>query len=83
MTRIVDLDAWRESRGGRTRLLAQQANGPRSPREKARDPVEGRLLMRSALESIRRREAEGRLVRVGPRTYELRTAAEAAKERRT
>ena len=44
-----------------------------------RYPVEARLLRQAALESMRRREAEGRLVRLGPRAYELRTAAEASK----
>jgi hypothetical protein len=46
-------------------------------RVKRRDPVEDALLLRSALESMRRREQEGRLVQVGPRLYELRSAQEA------
>jgi len=82
MNRVVDLDEWRANRHDNVRLLAQHANQPRSPRRKPRDPVESRLLLRSALESIRRREAEGRLVKLGPRMYELRTAAEVSKEPR-
>lgn len=80
MNRVVDFDEWRASRRANVRLLAQHANRPRSPRTKPRDPVESRLLLRSALESMRKREAEGRLVKIGPRMYELRTAAEASKE---
>lgn len=80
--RTYDYDEWRTRPRANACLIAVLAERQRLPRRKPRDPVEAKLLLRSALESMRRREAEGRLVRLGPRTYELRTAAEAAEARR-
>ena len=75
--RSWDFDEWLSRPRENARLIAALAERQHLPRRKPRDPVEARLLQRAALESMRRREAEGRLVRIGPRDFELRTAAEA------
>jgi hypothetical protein len=51
--------------------MVQLAQEPERRRRKPRDPVEAALLERSAIAAAERRRAEGRLVRVGPRRYEL------------
>lgn len=76
MRRVTDLEAWlAQRRRVNTRLMAQIAEAPDRRRRKPRDPVEAELLIRHAVEAARRREAEGRLVRLGPRHYELRDRA--------
>lgn len=63
---------WRATRPPIARQLARIANSPDRVRRKPRSPIEARLLLRSAVKSVADREAEGRLVRLGPRHYELR-----------
>ena len=77
--RAYDYDDWLKRPRKNARLLAVLAERQRLPVRKPRDPVEAKLLQRAAVESMRRREAEGRLVRLGPRSYELLTVAEAAR----
>lgn len=72
MTRNIDLEEWLASRSKPTRLMVQLAQDPDRRRRKPRDPVEAELLERSAIAAVKRRQAEGRLVRTGPRRYELR-----------
>jgi hypothetical protein len=60
------------------RMAVLVAQGPRSPRRKPRDPVEDRLLYEFAVASVRVRAASGRLVRIGPRHYELRSLKDGA-----
>ncbi len=52
--------------------MVRIAAEPDRRRRKPRDPVEAELLVRSAVAAVARREAEGRLVRLGPRHYELK-----------
>ncbi len=72
MGRTVDLEQWRASQRVRTRLMAQLAGTKDRKRRRPRDPVEARLLERSAVAAVARRKAEGRLVRFASRRYELR-----------
>lgn len=72
MSRTVDLLQWRASQPSPARLMAEIAECNQRYRRKPRDPDEAVLLIRSAVNAVARREAEGRLVRLGPRHYELR-----------
>lgn len=72
MNRTVDIAEWRASRPSSARLMAEVAEGEHRQRAKPRDPDEAVLLVRSAVAAAARREEEGRLVRWGPRNYELR-----------
>ena len=80
--RVYDYDDGLKRPRENARLLAVLAERHWLPVRKPRDPVEAKLLQRAAIESMRRREAEGRLVRLSPRSYELRTAAQAARRNR-
>ena len=70
--RAYDYDDWVRRPRENARLIAQLAQRRGPARRKPRDPVEAKLLQQAALESMRRREAGGRIVRVGPRRYEFR-----------
>lgn len=72
MRRVVDITQWRATRPPIARRLAQIASAPDRVRRKPRSPIEAKLLLRSAVKSVADREADGRLVRLGPRHYELR-----------
>ena len=80
--REFDYDEWLARPRASARLIAELAEREAPRRRKPRDPLQTALLARMAVSKMRRREAEGRLVRIGPRTYELRTTAEVLEERR-
>ena len=63
---------WRAMQTRNFRMAVLVAQKHREPRRKPRDPVEDAILFRFAVDSVRERAASGRLVRVGPRTYEYR-----------
>jgi hypothetical protein len=69
----VELTEWRERHRSNARLIAELAEQPHVVRRKPRTPEEHAALERAALSAIRRRVAEGRLVRIGPRRYEVRS----------
>lgn len=73
MRRVTDLEAWiAERRRVNTPLIAEaEAAGPVT-RGRPRSIEEHAVLQQAALDSVARREAEGRLVRLGTRHYELR-----------
>jgi hypothetical protein len=70
---LGDLDAWLAERRRHTRLIASLSEGPRVPRRKPRSPEQNAVLEHAALAAIAAREAEGRLVRIGPRRYRVVT----------
>lgn len=67
MTRVVDFGP----PVGSVRALAVLAGGPRRVRRRPRTADDRALIARMALLEVERRQAEGRLVRLGPREYEL------------
>jgi hypothetical protein len=69
--REYDYFEWVAQRRGSMRALAQMASQPRR-RTRPRTAEETRMLERSALSAMKRRELEGRLVRTAPREYVLR-----------
>lgn len=71
MSRVYDYDRWVAERRGSVRALALLAE--EAPvRGRPRTAEEWAMLERSALAAIDRRDREGRLVRLGPRKFELR-----------
>ena len=70
--RAYDYDDWVRRPRENARLIARLAQRRGPARRKPRDPVEAKLLQQAALESMRLREGDGRIVRVGPRRYEFR-----------
>jgi len=72
MRAMVDLESRLAEQRAPTRLLAQITEARDRRRGRPRDPVEAALLERSAVAAVARRRSEGRLVRLGPRRYELR-----------
>jgi hypothetical protein len=73
MQRMQTEEEWRAMQTRNFRMAVLFAQGHRSPRRKPRDPVEDAILLRFAIDSVRERAASGRLVRIGPRHYELRS----------
>ncbi|MDO8962899.1 MAG: hypothetical protein Q7W30_00220 [Coriobacteriia bacterium] len=76
MKRTQSMEEWRAMQTANFRMAVLFAQGHRSPRRKPRDPVEDRILYEFAVASVRERAASGRLVRIGPRHYELRGKGE-------
>lgn len=62
----------RETGAGSVRALARFAGGPRRVRRRPRTSEDRAIIRRMALVELARRSREGRLVRIGPREYELR-----------
>ena len=56
---------------GSVRALALMAHGQRRHRHRPRTSGDRAMITRMALVEVARRRAEGRLVRIGPREYEL------------
>jgi hypothetical protein len=56
---------------GSARAAAQLAQKQRRIRRRPRTAEERELIIRMALVEVARRHAEGRLVRLGPRAYEM------------
>lgn len=75
MNRTVEWDQWKARRQERMRDAARLAEAlsqsRRAGSSRKRSPEEAEMLTRMALVECARREAEGRLVRIGPREYEL------------
>lgn len=74
MSRTVEWTEWRARR--RTmrefaRLSERLAQSRRAGSRRVRTPEDVAIITRMALVEVARRKAEGRLVRVGPREYEL------------
>lgn len=76
MSRVIDWEQWRAHRkalsgsaAGVSERLA--ASGARRGSARERDPQDAAIITRMTRIEIERREAEGRLVRLGPREYEL------------
>ncbi|MHB9002683.1 MAG: hypothetical protein ACYC6C_01280 [Coriobacteriia bacterium] len=69
--REYDYFEWVAQRRASMRALAQLASRPQR-RGRSRTAEETRMLERSALAAIKRRELEGRLVQTGPREYVLK-----------
>ena len=68
------------TRRGSVRALAKFAGGPKRIRRRPRTDDDRVMIHRMAMLEVARRVAEGRLVRLGPREYEvhLRTASGAS-----
>ena len=58
-------------RSGSVRALAKFAGGPKRIRRRPRTDDDRAMIRRMAMLEVARRVAEGRLVRLGPREYEL------------
>ena len=71
--RAYTLAEWRALRLQGTRAIASLAAGERR-RGRPRTLEEREMIIRGTIALMRRREHEGRLVRTGPREYELRPA---------
>lgn len=56
---------------GSVRALARLAGGPKRIRRRPRTDGDRAMILRMALLEVRARRAEGRLVRLGPREYEM------------
>lgn len=72
MSRTYDYESWQRTRRGTTRVRAREAGVPRARRGRVRTPEEREMIAQTVLAEVRRREAEGRIVTLGPRKYELR-----------
>jgi hypothetical protein len=76
MTRVVDWSEGRPATQGAMRAAAalseRLAASKRAGSTRLRSPEDVAIITRMALVEIARRAREGRLVRIGPREYELR-----------
>lgn len=73
MRRVTDLDAWiAQQRRATTVAIAEMAEQPPAVRRKPRVEGEHDVLALDAMDAAERFHSEGRLVRLGPRHYELR-----------
>jgi len=77
VNRAFTLDEWRAVRARTLPAIVVLAQRPRV-RRKPRTAEEREMLLRAATAAVRRREAERRLVRTGPRSFELRVRRSAA-----
>ena len=75
MNRTVEWAQWKTRRQEHMRDAARLAErlsvSRRAGSNRKRSPEDAEMLTRMALVEVARRKAEGRLVRVGPREYEL------------
>jgi len=72
--RTIELTEWQSARRAMSGAAVAVARADRPTTHRPRTPEEREMLIRGTVALIRRREREGRLVRVGPREYELRSA---------
>ncbi len=76
MSRTVDWVDWKSRRSESMRdtaYLAERLTAARhAGSSRTRTPEDVEMLTRMALVEIARRKTEGRLIRIGPREYELR-----------
>lgn len=71
MSRVYNYDQWVAERRGSVRALALVAQA-KPLRGRPRTPEEMRMLELSAIAAVERSYREGRLVRLGPREFELK-----------
>ncbi|MDP2183764.1 MAG: hypothetical protein Q8K99_14520 [Actinomycetota bacterium] len=72
MNRAYDYGTWQRTRRAAVGALASRAESPRARRGRMRTSEEREMIARIVAAEVRRREGEGRIVRLGPRRYELR-----------
>jgi hypothetical protein len=70
--RTYTLEEWRALRLEGTRAVAVLAGAGERRRGRPRTPEEREMIIRGTVALMRRRVREGRLVRTGPREYEVR-----------
>lgn len=75
MSRRYTLAQWRAARAATLAEVARLAGRGPLRRGRTRTAEEREALSRAALAQVGARAASGRLVRLGPRRYELRTRA--------
>lgn len=71
----IEWNDWRKRRramAGTVAVVAEHARPQRGRRGRTRTPEEREMIVRGTVALMRRREREERLVRVGPRRYEIR-----------
>lgn len=72
MKREYSLEEWRAMRASTLPEMVRLAQHRRT-RRKPRTAEQRAMIIRSAVAAVERREREGRLVRVGPGEYEVRS----------
>jgi hypothetical protein len=76
VSRVIDWEQWKTHRralSGSAAAVSERlaAGGASRGSTRERDPQDAAIITRMIRFEIERREAEGRLVRLGPREYEL------------
>ena len=79
MNRAYTLDEWRATRARTLPAVVTLAQRQRV-RRKPRTADERAMLMRSAIAAAGRREADGGLIRTGPRSFELHVRQSPARD---
>jgi len=76
MTRVIEWAEWRVRRAGlagkTARLSERRAPGHGNPTTRTRDPEDVAVITRMVTVEVARRRADGRLIKLGEREYELR-----------
>lgn len=70
--RTIEWAEWQSARRALSGAAAAVARADRPVSRRPRTPEEREMIVRGTVALMRRREREGRLVRTGPREYELR-----------